>query len=682
MGERVGIIGKRIGKRRGLAILLGGGLLIVCSRIVRRQLKALQARQATLCLSISSSSLSLSPPLPGKPKIAVDSIFVRRLTQILKICIPSFRSKETFQIFLQTWLLYSRTQLSDRIAFLEGKLGQAVVSKDWVEFTSSLLRFSQTAIPAAVVNSALKFLQTIISLSFQKRLTEYLHQYYLSDRVYYAAAVLGSLSNPDQRITEDVAKFSTSISDLYSNTFKPILDIVLFTRSLARTIGYKGQLLLYGYFVLCSIFLRTVSPPLALMATQEASLSGNFRNAHQRIVSHAEEIAYNDPPGGEIERMILNNHLYRMMQHSQLSAAQRFLQQVADGYLVKYTASVVGLCVFAAPFYFNSKNEGLLSTGEYIRAIRLMMNTSKAIGQLILLYKRVTSLAASTSRVSELLESVKCLRAGQDQKTSIARQKSNFMESNKNQLMPSLPKIILSDRIAFRNVSIYTPDNILLIQGLNFEVVPGGSVIIMGPNGSGKSSVFRLLAELWPLHDGIIERPPRKDMFYLSQRPYVVQGTLRDQVLYPSMRTWISNFQSNSDRAKAHLNMDSGDDARIIESLRSTELEYLLGRGNGLDQYQNWEETLSGGEKQRLAISRLLYHNPKFALLDECTSAVSADGEEKLYNELHKSGITLLSIAHRPAVKKFHLMAVHIDGDQSKAGWWIETLNANGNVVS
>ncbi|KAH7315984.1 hypothetical protein KP509_21G072900 [Ceratopteris richardii] len=402
-----------------------------------------------------------------RKEIAVDSIFVRRLTQILKICIPSFRSKETFQIFLQTWLLYSRTQLSDRIAFLEGKLGQAVVSKDWVEFTSSLLRFSQTAIPAAVVNSALKFLQTIISLSFQKRLTEYLHQYYLSDRVYYAAAVLGSLSNPDQRITEDVAKFSTSISDLYSNTFKPIFDIVLFTRSLARTIGYKGQLLLYGYFVLCSIFLRTVSPPLALMATQEASLSGNFRNAHQRKLL---KIAYNDPPGGEIERMILNNHLYRMMQHSQLSAAQRFLQQwflSIDGYLVKYTASVVGLCVFAAPFYFNSKNEGLLSTGEYIRAIRLMMNTSKAIGQLILLYKRVTSLAASTSRVSELLETVKCLRAGQDQKTSIARQKSNFMESNKNQLMPSLPKIILSDRIAFRNVSIYTPDNILLIQGMN-----------------------------------------------------------------------------------------------------------------------------------------------------------------------------------------------------------------------
>jgi hypothetical protein len=47
---------------------------------------------------------------------------------------------------------------------------------------------------------------------------------------------------------------------------------------------YKGQFLLYGYFLSCSIFLRAISPPLALMTTQEATLSGNFRAAHQRLV--------------------------------------------------------------------------------------------------------------------------------------------------------------------------------------------------------------------------------------------------------------------------------------------------------------------------------------------------------------------------------------------------------------
>ncbi|MCO5569726.1 hypothetical protein L7F22_023441, partial [Adiantum nelumboides] len=344
------------------------------------------------------------------------------------------------------------------------------------------------------------------------------------------------------------------------------------------------------------------------------------------IVSHGEEIAYNDPPGGETERIILNNHLCKLMRHVRLSAFQRFLQQVADGYLVKYTASIVGLCVFALPFYLDKKKDSLLSTGEYIRAIRLMMNTSKAIGQLVLLYKRVTSLAACTSRVSELLESCQDVGSGRSLYCWVCR---------------------------FQNVSIYTPDNMLLVQGLSLEVVPGQSVIIMGPNGSGKSSLLRGLAELWPVRGGIIERPSREDMFYLSQRPYVVQGTLRDQVLYPSTRASMSKHKRcKQDCSGSVCQLIDDEDALIIKALESTELGYLLDRGIGLDQCQNWEETLSGGEKQRLAVSRLLYHNPKFAILDECTSAVSADGEEKLYKELHKSGITMLSIAHRPALKK------------------------------
>ena len=67
------------------------------------------------------------------------------------------------------------------------------------------------------------------------------------------------------------------------------------------------------------------------------------------------------------------------------------------------------------------------------------------------------------------------------------------------------------------------------------------------------------------------------------------------------------------------------------ECLEAVELDYLLGRGRGWDQVQPWNETLSGGEKQRLAMARLLYHAPRYAILDECTSAVSADGEQKLY---------------------------------------------------
>lgn len=89
------------------------------------------------------------------------------------------------------------------------------------------------------------------------------------------------LTNADQRITEDVEKFCFAVADLYSYTFKPLLDVLLFTRSLAKSMGYRTQLALYSYYLLSATLLRTLSAPLALMTAQETGLAGAFRSAHQ-----------------------------------------------------------------------------------------------------------------------------------------------------------------------------------------------------------------------------------------------------------------------------------------------------------------------------------------------------------------------------------------------------------------
>ncbi|GLJ12604.1 hypothetical protein SUGI_0194450 [Cryptomeria japonica] len=672
-------------KRVGVLLVAGSVAVLVGGKLWSIKMKALQDEQDDLRSQGLLTPLKRKPPcspVEAKSKVAVNALFAKRLCEILRLCVPHVWSKESFLIFVQTCFLYSRTLLTDRIASLEGKSAQAIISKNWSNFFKYLIAFALTSLPAAVVNSGLKAMRTIISLSLQKVLTEHLHQAYLTNHVYYVASNLRGLSNPDQRITEDVAKFCSSISELYSYTFKPVLDVILFSRSLAKTIGYKGQFVLYGYFLLSSSILRAISPPLALLTAQEAALSGNFRNAHQRIVAHAEEIAFNDPPGGVTECKILNDHLHRLIWHSQLFAVQRFLQQVADGYAVKYLASIIGLCVFAAPFYFVKESDSKLSTEQYVRSIRLLMNTSNAIGQLVLIYKRVTTLAGHTSRVSELLESVKMLSAtGGKLKANITSkpiENDPFFQAS-NDILPRLPYIVWDEIIKFDNVTVYAPDGTLLVRELSFEVLPRNSVIIMGPNGSGKSSLLRVLAELWPLHSGTISKPPMGKIFYLSQRPYVVRGTLRDQVCYPDLQQdslkLATRVQTNFASPSTPMQQYYIDDNRVMEALEATEIGYLLDRGDGLDQIQNWEETLSGGERQRLAISRLLYHCPKFAVLDECTSAVSMDGEEKLYKRIHESGITMLSIAHRPAVKKFHSVGLYLDGSQHGFGWRLEKLD-------
>lgn len=674
-------------QRRTLAAaIFTGGIAVAGGQSLQHEVRRAQKEQQRLCAEVEQKESGKAK----RPKVAVDDVFARRLYTILGICVPGVLSAESGLIGIQACLLLSRTWLTDYISRIEARAGRYLIAQNFPQFARLLAAFAGVAIPAAVVNSGLKYMQKRIQIAFQRRLSHHLHQQYCSNRAYYAASTLGGLTNADQRITEDVEKFAYNISELYSYTFKPLLDVILFTRSLSRSMGYKGQLALYVYYLFSAGALRKLSPPLALMTAQESSLSGGFRAAHQRLVAHAEEVAYNDPPSGAAEQLILNQHLYRLLRHNKLSAFQRFVQQVFDGYFVKYFASVVALLVYAAPIYFKEPAQrGSRDdiTQDYIRSMRLLQNTSKGVGDLVLVYKRITGLAGHTSRVAELLEQVKKLSSGDALTThrelylrNVSSKELKFSGSEEEpdeELGPAHRQE--GNTIAFDKVALNSPDGTALVRQLTFSVPHGQSVMIMGPNGSGKSSLFRVLAGLWPLQAGSITVPGEGGMFYLSQRPYLVSGSLRDQLLYPQPPRLVWEKTCKATKAKfAHLaGVTLGEqelEEQLDTCLEAVELDYLLTRGKGWDQVQNWSETLSGGEKQRLAMARLLFHNPTYAILDECTSAVSADGEVKLYGACVQRGITMLSIAHRPALKKFHSTIVHFDGTQAGQGWSIEKI--------
>jgi ABC-type uncharacterized transport system fused permease/ATPase subunit len=178
--------------------------------------------------------------------------------------------------------------------------------------------------------------------------------------------------------------------------------------------------------------------------------------------------------------------------------------------------------------------------------------------------------------------------------------------------------------------------------------------------------LFRCLGALWPVPPGgVITKPGgnqaglNESVFYLPQRPYSVLGTLRDQLSYPAPREVARGISKEL----------------LKELLDEVDLGYLMDRKVGVDDEQevNWEDVLSLGEKQRLAAARLFFHEPKFAILDECTSGVSALMEKRLYETCERRGITCITISHRPVLEQYHDVVLNILAD-GKGGWeWRET---------
>ena len=113
---------------------------------------------------------------------------------------------------------------------------------------------------------------------------------------------------------------------------------------------------------------------------------------------------------------------------------------------------------------------------------------------------------------------------------------------------------------------------------------------------------------------------------FLPQRPYFNLGTLRDQVIYPDGEVDMKERGKNERHLQA--------------TLENARLGYLRDREGGWDTKKEWKDVLSGGEKQRMGIARLLYHEPQFAIIDEGTSAVSSDVEGHLYETCKEKGIS------------------------------------------
>lgn len=463
---------------------------------------------------------------------------------------------------------------------------------------------------------------------------------------YTLSALDDRIKNADQLITVDVAKFANSLAELYSNLAKPVLDIIVYNYSLSRSVGGEGLFFMSLLVQLSANVMRALTPPFGKYVADEARLEGEFRFQHSRLIDYSEEVALYH--GHEAEKDTLDKGYFTLIKHVNRILRRRLYHGVMEDFVIKYFWGALGLLLCSVPVFFQVPGQNVKNMGDrtesFVTNRRMLLMSSDAFGRVMFSYKEITELAGYTSRVSTLLDVIDDIQAGHFEKKLVS---SADTEENAA-VLRGRGTVTEGEDIEFVDVPIVSPNGDVLVRKLSFTVKPGDHLLIVGPNGCGKSSLFRILGGLWPVYGGTVRKPPFEDIFYIPQRPYLSRGTLRQQIIYPD------NLREMRDKGIT--------DDDLYNILSVVEIESIVDRPGGWDAEQEWTDVLSGGLQQRVAMARLFYHRPRYAILDECTSSVTLEIERVMYDEAKRLGITLMTVSHRRSLWKYHEKILQFDG--------------------
>ncbi|KAK1072944.1 ATP-binding cassette long-chain fatty acid transporter pxa1 [Friedmanniomyces endolithicus] len=611
------------------------------------------------------------PPANIRP--GLNMAFLYQFGALMRIMIPRASSKESGLLLTHAVFLLLRTYLSLVVARMDGEIVRDLVAGKGRAFLLGIGKWLSIGAISSYTNSMIKFLQSKISIAFRTRLTRYIHDLYLNNSLaYYKLHNLdgGVGHGADQFITQDLTLFCDSAASLYSSLGKPLVDLVTFNFQLYQSLGPLAlSALLINYFATATL-LRKLSPPFGKMKAVEGRKEGEFRAMHARLIANAEEVAFY--AGGPTEHTLLDQGFRELRKWMESIYRIKVGYNMLEDFVLKYSWSAFGYLITSIPVFLPTlgsltmpadslsapalKSKASTISAElvehsdrsggrmkqFITNKRLMLSLADAGGRMMYSIKDLSELAGYTSRVYTLISTLHRVhanayyppRGSYPDLFSLADVQGTLHKGFDGVRLENVPVVA---------PSLYPTGGEELIDNLSFVVGPGDHLLITGPNGAGKSAVSRIVAGLWPTYRGLTSRPRNEGqdgIMFLPQRPYLSPGTLRDQVIYP--------------HTEADMQAAGRRESELQAVLEQAKLGYIPEREGGWDTRKMWKDVLSGGEKQRMGIARLLYHEPRYAFVDEGTSAVSSDVEGLLYETAKGKGITLITISTRASLKRYH----------------------------
>jgi putative ATP-binding cassette transporter len=518
--------------------------------------------------------------------------------------------------------LLAYTGLSVVLNNKRGVLISALSARDEPRFWQTVIIFVGVLVIYAPLLAGYTYLRDRLSLQWRKWLTHRFVDNYFRDRAYYNLHISETeIDNPDQRIAEDVRSFTQESLTFLLRLVESVLSTIAFS-SVLWGISKPLVFFLVLYALIGTLVTSVVfGKPLVRLNFEQLKKEANLRFSLVRIRENAEAIAFyrgEEQESNQVKHRFLDvfENVKRLLvwelNLNVLTNAYEFIPFVLP-------ALVVAPAIFA----------GEMEVGKVSEAQGAFVRVFFSLNVVVARFQQLATFGAGINRLYTFAQ---------------------FLEqTEKTQVSDEQPRIqtVEADRLAVEHLSLQTPNyQRTLVEDLSVELAAGKGLLVMGPSGCGKSSLLRAIAGLWNSGTGAIIRPEPDQILFLPQRPYMVLGTLRDQLLYPN----------------THLEVEEQHLKQVLEQVNLADLDERFG---GFDAQQDWADVLSLGEQQRLTFARLLLNKPSYAILDEATSALDLGNEERLYQHLQSKGTTFLSVGHRSTLANYHQSVLELSQDKT-----------------